>query len=91
MYHGPREQIMDFFNMMGFSLPARKDPASFLQEVTSVKDQEVSGITFKYFATPDVLCSVYRNCDCHLVLHRYSQVRQQIRVNVKLKGPAPGL
>ena len=44
VYHGPREQIMDFFNMMGFSLPARKDPASFLQEVTSVMDQEVSPV-----------------------------------------------
>ncbi len=33
---------MDFFNMMGFRLPARKDPASFLQEVTSVKDQQVT-------------------------------------------------
>ena len=32
---------MDFFNSVGFRLPARKDPASFLQEVTSVKDQEV--------------------------------------------------
>ena len=32
---------MDFFNGMGFRLPARKDPASFLQEVTSVKDQQV--------------------------------------------------
>ena len=32
---------MNFFNGVGFRLPARKDPASFLQEVTSVKDQQV--------------------------------------------------
>ncbi|KAK9836509.1 hypothetical protein WJX74_001987 [Apatococcus lobatus] len=40
VYHGPREEIMDFFNSVGFRLPTRKDPASFLQEVTSVKDQQ---------------------------------------------------
>ena len=46
VYHGPREEIMDFFNSLGFRLPPRKDPASFLQEVTSVKDQEVHPLLF---------------------------------------------
>lgn len=33
---------MPFFESMGFKLPARKDVADFLQEVTNTKDQGVS-------------------------------------------------
>ena len=38
--HGSGLQVMPFFNSMGFELPKRKGIADFLQEVTSVKDQE---------------------------------------------------
>ncbi|KAK3411034.1 hypothetical protein EUGRSUZ_J03049 [Eucalyptus grandis] len=40
VYHGPREQILDFFESMGFKCPERKGVADFLQEVTSPKDQQ---------------------------------------------------
>lgn len=39
VYHGPRQQVMPFFNSLGFAIPARKGVADFLQEVTSRKDQ----------------------------------------------------
>lgn len=42
VYHGPREQVVPFFESLGFSLPERKGVADFLQEVCSQKDQEVS-------------------------------------------------
>ncbi|KAK4590502.1 hypothetical protein RGQ29_020879 [Quercus rubra] len=39
-YQGPREQVLEFFESMGFKCPERKGVADFLQEVTSRKDQE---------------------------------------------------
>ncbi|XP_077235852.1 pleiotropic drug resistance protein 2-like [Tasmannia lanceolata] len=40
VYQGPRENILEFFEFMGFKCPERKGVADFLQEVTSKKDQE---------------------------------------------------
>ncbi|GER45131.1 pleiotropic drug resistance protein [Striga asiatica] len=40
VYHGPRENVLDFFDSMGFKCPERKGVADFLQEVTSKKDQQ---------------------------------------------------
>ncbi|XP_021716119.1 ABC transporter G family member 31-like [Chenopodium quinoa] len=40
VYHGPRADVLDFFESLGFRLPPRKGVADFLQEVTSKKDQE---------------------------------------------------
>ncbi|KAK9755345.1 hypothetical protein RND81_01G018900 [Saponaria officinalis] len=40
VYQGPREEVLDFFEHMGFMCPDRKGVADFLQEVTSKKDQE---------------------------------------------------
>eukprot|EP00903_Cladosiphon_okamuranus_P018818 g17309.t1 len=34
MYHGPREDIVPYFNGLGMSLPARKDEADWLVELT---------------------------------------------------------
>ncbi|KAG8046991.1 hypothetical protein GUJ93_ZPchr0008g13285 [Zizania palustris] len=39
VYHGPRENILEFFESAGFRCPQRKGVADFLQEVTSRKDQ----------------------------------------------------
>ncbi|TVU03324.1 hypothetical protein EJB05_51147, partial [Eragrostis curvula] len=39
VYQGPRENVLEFFEFMGFRCPARKGVADFLQEVTSRKDQ----------------------------------------------------
>lgn len=40
VYQGPRENILEFFESVGFKCPDRKGVADFLQEVTSAKDQE---------------------------------------------------
>ncbi|KAG5553360.1 hypothetical protein RHGRI_011287 [Rhododendron griersonianum] len=40
VYQGPRDNILEFFQFMGFKCPERKGVADFLQEVTSKKDQE---------------------------------------------------
>ncbi|OQU85489.1 hypothetical protein SORBI_3004G254100 [Sorghum bicolor] len=39
VYQGPRENILEFFEALGFKCPERKGVADFLQEVTSRKDQ----------------------------------------------------
>lgn len=39
VYQGPREYVLEFFDLMGFRCPERKGVADFLQEVTSRKDQ----------------------------------------------------
>ncbi|GJN19304.1 hypothetical protein PR202_gb06566 [Eleusine coracana subsp. coracana] len=41
VYQGPREHVLEFFEVMGFKCPERKGVADFLQEVTSRKDQPV--------------------------------------------------
>ncbi|KAK9815874.1 hypothetical protein WJX72_011087 [[Myrmecia] bisecta] len=41
IYHGPRPEVMKWFNSLGFSCPEKKGIADFLQEVTSPKDQLV--------------------------------------------------
>jgi ABC-type multidrug transport system ATPase subunit len=40
VYHGPRENILEFFESSGFRCPDRKGVADFLQEVTSKRDQQ---------------------------------------------------
>lgn len=35
VYHGPREHVLEFFQMNGFNCPERKGIADFLQEVIS--------------------------------------------------------
>lgn len=44
VFHGPKDEVMPFFNSLGFELPERKGIADFLQEVTSEKDQKVRNI-----------------------------------------------
>ncbi|KAK9836042.1 hypothetical protein WJX81_008449 [Elliptochloris bilobata] len=39
LFHGPRADALPFFERLGFACPPRKDPAGFLQEVTSARDQ----------------------------------------------------
>ncbi|KAJ7962917.1 Pleiotropic drug resistance protein 1 [Quillaja saponaria] len=39
VYQGPRDNVLEFFEHVGFKCPERKGVADFLQEVTSRKDQ----------------------------------------------------
>ncbi|XP_042498687.1 ABC transporter G family member 39-like [Macadamia integrifolia] len=40
VYEGPQNNILEFFESLGFKCPERKGVADFLQEVTSIKDQQ---------------------------------------------------
>ncbi|KAK2994423.1 hypothetical protein RJ640_009650 [Escallonia rubra] len=57
VYQGPRENILEFFEYMGFKCPDRKGIADFLQEVTSKKDQEQywfkKNQPYRYVSVPD--------------------------------------
>lgn len=44
LFHGPREEVVPFFQSQGFYVPERKAVSDFLQEVTSKKDQKVSTV-----------------------------------------------
>ncbi|XP_062085164.1 ABC transporter G family member 31 [Humulus lupulus] len=46
VYQGPKEDVLEFFESLGFRLPPRKGVADFLQEVTSRRDQA------QYWADP---------------------------------------
>ncbi|KAI3786796.1 hypothetical protein L1987_40773 [Smallanthus sonchifolius] len=41
VYHGPRSNVLEYFEDFGFTCPERKGVADFLQEVVSRKDQAV--------------------------------------------------
>ncbi|KAG5515715.1 hypothetical protein RHGRI_036686 [Rhododendron griersonianum] len=57
VYQGPRENILEFFEYMGFKCPQRKGIADFLQEVTSKKDQEQywfkKNQPYRFISAPD--------------------------------------
>lgn len=57
VYQGPRENILEFFEYMGFKCPDRKGVADFLQEVTSKKDQEQywfrKNDTYRFISVPE--------------------------------------
>ncbi|KAG9445935.1 hypothetical protein H6P81_012063 [Aristolochia fimbriata] len=40
VFHGPRQEVLPFFESMGFKCPQKKGVADFLQEVTSRVDQK---------------------------------------------------
>ena len=49
MYHGPVGGALPFFAALGFVCPERKDPASFLQEVTTPKGGCCAGQGSAYY------------------------------------------
>ncbi|KAM0926421.1 hypothetical protein ACQ4PT_003505 [Festuca glaucescens] len=57
VYHGPRENILEFFESFGFRCPERKGVADFLQEVTSKKDQQqywcLAEEQYRYVSVPE--------------------------------------
>ena len=44
LYHGPRGEVMGFFQSLGFDIPKRKGIPDFLQEVSGRKDQQVHNL-----------------------------------------------
>lgn len=57
VYQGPRVNVVEFFEYMGFKCPERKGVADFLQEVTSKKDQEQywfrKNQPYRYISVPE--------------------------------------
>ena len=57
VYQGPRENVVEFFESVGFKCPERKGVADFLQEVTSRKDQEQYWFNrnepYRYISVPE--------------------------------------
>ncbi|KAB1199713.1 Pleiotropic drug resistance protein 2 [Morella rubra] len=57
VYQGPRENVLEFFEYVGFKCPERKGVADFLQEVTSKKDQEQywfgKNQPYRYISAPE--------------------------------------
>ena len=43
IFHGPKEDVLPFFESLGFKLPARKGIGDFLQEVASPEQPEQAG------------------------------------------------
>jgi len=65
LFHGPRPDALPFFARLGFACPPRKDPAGFLQEVSSARDQAV-----RPGLTPACLhgCIAPGSCGCLLAV-----------------------
>ncbi|XAR60104.1 Xenobiotic-transporting ATPase [Bertholletia excelsa] len=57
VYQGPRDNVLEFFEHMGFKCPERKGVADFLQEVTSKNDQEQywfrKNQPYRYISVPE--------------------------------------
>ncbi|GAV70532.1 ABC_tran domain-containing protein/ABC2_membrane domain-containing protein/PDR_assoc domain-containing protein/AAA_25 domain-containing protein [Cephalotus follicularis] len=71
VYQGPRENVLEFFEYMGFKCPERKGVADFLQEVTSRKDQE------QYWARKDDLYN-------YVTVNEFAEALQSFHVGQKL-------
>ncbi|KAK9149767.1 hypothetical protein Scep_008524 [Stephania cephalantha] len=71
IYQGPRENVVEFFESMGFKCPERKGTADFLQEVTSRKDQR------QYWARKEVRYS-------YVSVSEFAEAFQSFHVGRKL-------
>lgn len=61
VYQGPQENVLQFFENLGFKCPERKGVADFLQEVISKKDQEQywckKNEPYRYISVPEFVSS----------------------------------
>ncbi|KAL3538336.1 hypothetical protein ACH5RR_001702 [Cinchona calisaya] len=67
VYHGPRSNVLQFFESCGFKCPERKGVADFLQEVISEKDQAQYWIASKEtysYKSVDTLSTAFKESDC---------------------------
>ncbi|AES81621.2 pleiotropic drug resistance protein 1 [Medicago truncatula] len=64
VYQGPCEHVLEFFASLGFKCPERKSVADFLQEVTSMKDQQQYWVERDKpyrFVTPKAFAEVFES------------------------------
>ncbi|XP_061340275.1 pleiotropic drug resistance protein 2-like isoform X6 [Gastrolobium bilobum] len=63
VYQGPCENVLEFFENMGFKCPERKGVADFLQEVTSKNDQQQYWFRkdkpYRYVSVPEFVQSFH--------------------------------
>ncbi|KAJ8638657.1 hypothetical protein MRB53_012924 [Persea americana] len=78
VYQGPREHVLEFFELCGFRCPERKGTADFLQEVTSKKDQE------QYWADKD---KPYRYIPVSEFAQRFKRFHVGLRLENDLSVP----
>ncbi|KAH9288622.1 hypothetical protein KI387_032739, partial [Taxus chinensis] len=78
VYQGPREHALEFFRNCGFRCPERKGAADFLQEVTSMKDQE------QYWADRTI---PYRYISVKEFADMYKRFHGGTRLSIELCGP----
>ncbi|KAF5193457.1 Pleiotropic drug resistance abc transporter [Thalictrum thalictroides] len=85
VYQGPRENVLEFFESMGFKCPERKGVADFLQEVTSRKDQH------QYWARnePYYYVSVQNFVDAFHSFHIGRKQEQEFRTPFDKKNSHP--
>ncbi|XP_065870872.1 pleiotropic drug resistance protein 2-like isoform X2 [Euphorbia lathyris] len=78
VYQGPRENVVEFFQSVGFKCPERKGVADFLQEVTSKKDQE------QYWSRKD---QPYRYISVPEFVQRFQSFHIGQKLNDELRVP----
>ncbi|KAF3795441.1 ABC transporter G family member 39 [Nymphaea thermarum] len=78
VYQGPREDVIEFFEFMGFRCPERKGVADFLQEVMSKKDQQ------QYWRDKD---SPYRYISAEEFSQAFSSFRVGQQIATELRTP----
>nr|TKS15347.1 hypothetical protein D5086_0000033840 [Populus alba] len=71
VYQGPRGDVLEFFESMGFKCPERKGVADFLQEVASRKDQK------QYWARKD-------ESHCFVTVKEFSEAFQSFHLGRRL-------
>lgn len=78
VYQGPREYVLEFFEYTGFKCPERKGVADFLQEVTSLKEQE------QYWFKKD---EPYRYVSVCEFVHRFNSFHVGRKISGVLSSP----
>ncbi|GLT76273.1 hypothetical protein SLA2020_479430 [Shorea laevis] len=77
VYQGPHDNVLEFFEYMGFKCPERKGVADFLQEVISKKDQEQYWFSknqpYNYVSVPEFVQGFYS-------FHIGQQLKSDLRV-----------
>ncbi|KAE8976433.1 ABC transporter G family member 37 [Phytophthora rubi] len=69
VYHGPRTEILDYFQGLGFTCPPRVDPADFLIEVTSGRGHRYSNGTVPNKDLP-VTSEDFNNLFCQSAIYK---------------------
>ncbi|RAW23582.1 hypothetical protein PC110_g19981 [Phytophthora cactorum] len=72
VYHGPRTDILDYFENLGFTCPPRVDPADFLIEVTSGRGHRYANgsvETRNLPVTPEELNNLFCQSDIYKKTH----------------------